>query len=73
MTKLTPLSRRVLIKKLKSFGFEGPFSGGKHQFMVKGDLVLTLPNPHKQKIGIELIHRLLKQAKVNREEWIKEK
>ena len=28
-----PISRRELIRALQKAGFEGPFSGGKHQFM----------------------------------------
>jgi len=39
--------------------------------MLKGDLRLTIPNPHKQKIGVDLIMRILRQALVKREEWIK--
>jgi len=29
------ITRNDLIRKLRKFGFEGPFSGGKHQFMKK--------------------------------------
>jgi hypothetical protein len=28
---------------LQELGFEGPYSGGKHPFMRKGDLVLLFP------------------------------
>jgi hypothetical protein len=38
--------------------------------MVKDNLRLTIPNPHKQKIGIDLLTRLLRQADIKREEWI---
>jgi predicted RNA binding protein YcfA (HicA-like mRNA interferase family) len=51
-------------------GFDGPYSGGKHPFMVKGDLVLTIPNPHKGKIGVDLLKRILKQAKIPRDKWL---
>jgi len=40
--------------------------------MVKDDLVLTIPNPHKREIGIELLSRILKQANIRREQWVKE-
>jgi len=30
MSKLSPVSYAELVKRLKSFGFEGPYSGGKH-------------------------------------------
>lgn len=36
MTKLTPINRNDFVKKLRAFGFEGPYSGGKHSFMIKG-------------------------------------
>ena len=40
--------------------------------MVKDDLVLTIPNPHKREIGIELLSRILKQANIRRAQWVKE-
>jgi len=65
------VSWNLLVKRLKDFGFEGPFSGGKHPFMIKGDLVLTLPNPHKQEISVDLLSRILKQARIKRDDWLK--
>ncbi|PKL54697.1 MAG: type II toxin-antitoxin system HicA family toxin [Candidatus Methanoperedenaceae archaeon HGW-Methanoperedenaceae-1] len=55
MPKLNPVSWTFLVKRLKKLGFEGPYSGGKHPFMVKNDLVLTIPNPHKAIISVELL------------------
>jgi predicted RNA binding protein YcfA (HicA-like mRNA interferase family) len=69
LAKLTPVSHSELIRGLKTFGFAGPFSGGKHLYMVKGSLRLTLPNPHKQKIGVDLLMRILRQAGISREQW----
>jgi predicted RNA binding protein YcfA (HicA-like mRNA interferase family) len=54
---------------LRSLGFDGPFSGGKHEFMVKGDMVLTVPNPHKGDIGPELLAIVLRQAGISRKQW----
>lgn len=71
MGKLSPVSWKQLVSKLKSFGFDGPYSGGKHPFMIKGDLVLTLPNPHRKQIGVDLISRILKEAGISRDEWLK--
>jgi len=71
VSKLSPLPWRGLIRTLKKFGFEGPYFGGKHPFMVKDDLVLTIPNPHKGDIGVDLLSRILKQAKISREDWVK--
>jgi len=52
-------------------GFESPFSGGKHQFMQKSDLTLTIPNPHKDDIGKEFLQKILKQAEINLDDWLK--
>lgn len=68
--KLTPVSWQELVKRLRALGFEGPFAGGKHLFMLKGALRLTLPNPHKQAVGIALLAKILKQAGVSRDEWL---
>lgn len=66
-----PVSWKQLVKRLKDFGFEGPFSGGKHPYMIKKELVLTLPNPHKNEISVDLLSRVLKQAAIKREDWLK--
>jgi predicted RNA binding protein YcfA (HicA-like mRNA interferase family) len=66
------ISRNTLIRKFKSLGFEGPFSGGKHQFMVKGPKKIRIPNPHKSKdIHQSLVNEILKQAEISKEDWNK--
>jgi len=69
MPSFGPVKREVLIRCLRKHGFEGPYSGGKHPFMVKEDLTLTIPNPHQKDIGRELLARILRQAVVSKEEW----
>jgi predicted RNA binding protein YcfA (HicA-like mRNA interferase family) len=69
MPPFGPIKRKDLIRYLKQFGFEGPYSGGKHQFMVRGDIVIRVPNPHQADIGMELLSRVLRQAGINRDEW----
>ena len=70
MTKrLTPVSRRDFIKRLRALGFEGPYAGGNHEFMLRGNRRLILPNPHRSVIGVNLLIRLLRQAGVSRDEW----
>jgi predicted RNA binding protein YcfA (HicA-like mRNA interferase family) len=58
-----------LVRKLKEFGFKGPYPGGKHGWMEKENIRLIIPNPHKGDIDVGLIRRLLKQAKIRHEEW----
>lgn len=69
MANLTPIKRKNLISKLKQLGFTGPFSGGKHQFMIKEKLRLTIPNPHQSDIGINLLSKILQQASITKEQW----
>jgi predicted RNA binding protein YcfA (HicA-like mRNA interferase family) len=64
-----PTKRAVLIASLRQLGFEGPISGAKHQFMVRGGRTVRIPNPHQSDIGIGLLGRVLKQAGIEREEW----
>jgi len=47
--------RRELIRKLRRLGFEGPFSGKKHEYMRKGNIRIIIPNPHGQDIDPGLI------------------
>lgn len=47
MPPLGPIKRKDLIKYLKLLGFRGPYSGGRHQFMVKGEITIVVPNPHR--------------------------
>lgn len=71
MPRLGPIKRRDLIRNLRDLGFDGPFSGGKHQIMTKGDVTLRIPNPHQGDIGKELLVRILRQARIDKEEWDK--
>jgi len=64
------ISRSELLRKFRALGFEGPYSGGKHQFMKKGSLKVRIPNPHKSKeIHIGLIQEILRQAGISEDEW----
>lgn len=69
MPTFGPIKRRELISLLKRIGFNGPYSGGKHQFLVKGELKLYIPNPHDGEIGQELLARILRQAGIDRGDW----
>ena len=69
MPAFGPINRAGLIYYLKKAGFEGPYSGGKHQLMIRGDRTLRVPNPHRSDIGKELLARLLRQAGITKDEW----
>jgi hypothetical protein len=38
-----PLKRRDFIRKLRALGFDGPYSGTRHQFMISGQHRQTIP------------------------------
>ncbi|MDZ8082296.1 MAG: type II toxin-antitoxin system HicA family toxin [Nostoc sp. SerVER01] len=63
------INRRDLISCLKQLGFEGPYSGKKHQFMIKDELKLIIPNQHEGDISKGLVAKILKQAQISKDEW----
>lgn len=67
------ISWRKLVKKFQRLGFEGPYSGGRHLFMVKGELKVHVPNPHGQDISKHLLSEILRQANISPKEWEKTK
>ncbi len=68
--KLSPVSWRDFVSRMRELGFEGPFFGGKHPKMRKGDLTIIIPNKHESEISIGFLKRLLKQAGITEEEWL---
>lgn len=60
-----PLKRRELIRIFRDHGFEGPFPGARHQFMMKGELKVRIPNPHKSAIGTPLLREIFRQAGID--------
>lgn len=69
MPPFGPVKRRDMIHYLRELGFEGTYAGGKHQYVVKGEIKLTVPNPHESDIGRDLLARILRQGDIDRDEW----
>lgn len=69
MPPIAPIKRRDLIHYLQYLGFEGPYSGKRHQYMLRGTCKVFIPNPHQRDIGKSLLLEILKQADVSREDW----
>ncbi len=44
MNRWTPCKRRDFIRRLRQIGFDGPFAGTRHQFMVYQEHRLTIPS-----------------------------
>ncbi len=69
MPPFGPISGADLIRSLWNLGFDGPYMGGKHQYVIRGQMRLVLPNPHQREISVALLTRILRQAGIDREDW----
>jgi predicted RNA binding protein YcfA (HicA-like mRNA interferase family) len=61
MARLAPVSHREFIERLLALGFEGPYAGGRHEFLLRGERRLIVPNPHRGDNSPDLLIRLLRQ------------
>lgn len=68
--RFLPVSWRELVRRLRQLGFDGPYEGGKHPYMLRDDLTLTIPNPHRGEVSIDLLTRILRRAGITREAWL---
>ena len=71
--RLKPVTWKTLVRRLNTLGFNGPYRGGKHCFMVKGELRLSIPNQHPGDISVTLLSEILNRGDINRQEWLKAK
>lgn len=71
MPRIGPIKRKDLIYYFRRLDFDGPYSGGNHQYMSRGNITVRIPNPHQGDIGESLLIRILKQAHVDKAEWEK--
>jgi hypothetical protein len=68
-----PLKRREFMRRLRALGFDGPFSGTRHQFMVSGQQRQTVPT--NSEYSVPQIRMLLRQVEsilgrpVSLDEW----
>jgi hypothetical protein len=44
VSRWTPCKRREFIRRLRKLGFDGPFSGTRHQFVIFGQKRLAVPS-----------------------------
>ena len=69
MPPIGPISQRKLIKNLRKLGWDGPDPGGKHPAMTKGDMTISIPNPHGHDIDRGLLLTILAEAGIDRADW----
>jgi len=73
MSQWKPCKRRDFIKKLRKLGFEGPYSGTRHQFIVFGKHRLAIPSNAEYSVPqlrmmIREVEEILNR-KINVNEW----
>jgi hypothetical protein len=73
MSRWTPCKRQDFVRRLRALGFDGPWSGTRHQFMTRGDHRLTIPtNPE---YSVPQLRMLIREAEkilgknVSLEDW----
>jgi len=71
MSKISPLPRRILIKKLRELGFFGPYSATRHEYMKRNGEKIFIPNPHGKDIGLPIIKKIIGQLKISNQEFLK--
>ena len=67
MSKL--FAEEPLVLKFRALGFDGPHSGGRHLFVVRGELKVRIPNPHRGDISKHLLAEILRQAGISNDVW----
>lgn len=73
MGKWVPCKRRKFIKRLRLLGFDGPFSGTRHQFMLRENHRLAIPS--NSEYSVPQLRFMLKevegilQREISPDEW----
>jgi len=72
MDKITPLPAKKVIKILEKIGFQQVRQKGSHLFMQHIDGRTTIITVHPgEDIGKGMVRKIIKDAKITREEWLK--
>lgn len=75
MSRWTPCKRREFIRRLRQLGFNGPFSGMRHQFMVYEQQRLAIPSNDEYSIPqLRMMIREVEEIigrKITPDEWNK--
>ena len=73
MSRWTPCKRNEFIRRLRKLGFNGPYSGTRHQFMIYQQHRLTVPS--NQEYSVAQLRMMIREVEailgrsVTIEEW----
>lgn len=62
MSRWTPCKRADFIRKLRHFGFVGPWSGARHQFMIHGENRLAIPS--NAELSVPQVRMMLREVEI---------
>ena len=74
MSRWTPCKRRVFIRRLRQLGFDGPFAGSRHQFMVYRGRRLAVPS--NAEFSVAQLRLMLQEVegilerRISRDAWV---
>jgi len=73
MSRWQPCKRRLFIKRLRGLGFDGPYSGTRHQFMLYENHRLSIPSNAEYSVPQlrMLLHEVeaIMERSITVEEW----
>ena len=64
MSRWTPCKRSDFIRKLRRLGFDGPFTGTRHQFMVLSQKRLVIPS--NSEYSVPQLRMMIREAEAMR-------
>jgi predicted RNA binding protein YcfA (HicA-like mRNA interferase family) len=73
MSQLSPCKRNDFVRRLRRLGFDGPYSGSKHQFLIYQDHRLTVPS--NSEYSVPQLKMMLREAadilgrEITADEW----
>ena len=73
MPRWAPCKRREFLRKLRVLGFTGPYTGGRHEFLVFGGHRLAVPS--NEEFSVPQLRMMLREvaaiagAEVRLEDW----
>lgn len=73
MSRWNPCKRISFVRRLRNLGFDGPYSGTRHQFLLYGTHRLTIPS--NVEYSVSQLRMMLREAEtilgreISAEEW----
>jgi len=62
VSRWIPYKRREFIRRLRVLGFDGPFSGARHQFLIQNENRLTIPS--NEEYSVPQLRMMLRETAV---------